>query len=272
MEKVNPKDRRFGIQVRRERRRAGFSQVELAKRVSLSAAMISAIERGTRAAKPDLVALIDQALSTGGVLTTAWQNQQMSTQPEWMRDIIQAEREAVEILSYQPLNVPGQLQTEDYARALLREGRPEDTDAEIDELVQNRMARQVDLLSRERPPLLHVVMDETVIRRPVGGPEVISRQLERLLEASRDPRITLQIIRFNTRPHAGLIGACVLFRDKQGMLSAYMPTIVADIPVQEPEHVVTCDRLFGLLRAVALTPEQSRTLIEKVLQGGHYDV
>ncbi|MCX5530256.1 helix-turn-helix domain-containing protein [Streptomyces sp. NBC_00006] len=132
--------------------------------------------------------------------------------PDWFSLYVSLEGAASMIRAYEPHFVPGLLQTEAYARAVFDAGtvgrsRPEEVDRHID----LRMARQ-SLLDREDSPHLWVVMDETVLRRPPGGPEVLRGQLDRLIEVTRRPNVTLQIAEFASGPHPGTFGPFTLFR------------------------------------------------------------
>ncbi|MER5442690.1 helix-turn-helix transcriptional regulator [Streptomyces sp. NPDC002790] len=132
--------------------------------------------------------------------------------PDWFSLYVSLEGAASMIRAYEPHFVPGLLQTEAYARAVFHAGtvgrsRPEEVDRHID----LRMARQ-SLLDREDSPHLWVVMDETVLRRPPGGPDVLRGQLDRLIEVSERPHVTLQIAEFASGPHPGTFGPFTLFR------------------------------------------------------------
>jgi transcriptional regulator with XRE-family HTH domain len=132
--------------------------------------------------------------------------------PGWFSMHVSLEGAASLIRQYEPHFVPGLLQTEEYAVGALKSGaigqtRPED----IERHVALRMERQ-GLLTREGAPRLWVVMDETVLRRPVGGPEVMRAQIDRLLEATNLPNVTIQVAPFSSGPHPGTYGPFVLFR------------------------------------------------------------
>ncbi|WP_327660718.1 MULTISPECIES: helix-turn-helix domain-containing protein [unclassified Streptomyces] len=132
--------------------------------------------------------------------------------PDWFSLYVSLEGAASMIRAYEPHFMPGLLQTEAYARAVFDAGtvgrsRPEEVDRHID----LRMARQ-SLLDREDSPHLWVVMDETVLRRPPGGREVLRGQLDRLIEMTRRPNVTLQIAEFASGPHPGTFGPFTLFR------------------------------------------------------------
>lgn len=132
--------------------------------------------------------------------------------PGWFSMYVSLEGAATLIRSYEPHFVPGLLQTEDYARAVLHSGAIGQTSPEdIEGHVALRMRRQ-DLLTRDDAPRLWVVMDETALRRPVGGPEVMRAQIDRLLDAAQMPNVTLQVAPFAGGPHPGTYGPFVLFR------------------------------------------------------------
>ncbi|MBO1331069.1 helix-turn-helix transcriptional regulator [Streptomyces sp. VRA16 Mangrove soil] len=152
------------------------------------------------------VALAEEANLPG------WWQRYHDVLPEWFSLYVSLEGAAEMIRSYEPHFVPGLLQTEEYARAVFDAGtvgraRP----ADIERHVSLRMARQ-SLLTREDAPHLWAVMDETVLRRPPGGPAVLRGQLDRLIEAAGMPHVTLQLAEFASGPHPATYGPFTLFR------------------------------------------------------------
>ncbi|MGW3562727.1 helix-turn-helix domain-containing protein [Streptomyces sp. NPDC000941] len=140
-----------------------------------------------------------------------WWHRFRDVLPEWFNTFVSLEGEANLIRAYEPHYVPGLLQTEDYARAVMCAGMPHAADAETERNVALRMERQA-LLTRPNPPMLWVVMDETVLRRPIGGPEVMREQITRLIEAATMPNIRLQIMPFDAGPHPAMYGPFHIFR------------------------------------------------------------
>ncbi|GAA1907009.1 helix-turn-helix transcriptional regulator [Streptomyces sodiiphilus] len=140
-----------------------------------------------------------------------WWHRYRDVLPDWFSGFVSLEAEADQIRAYEPHYVPGLLQTEAYAAAVLRAGMPNAPSEEIDRLVALRMARQ-DLLVRKQPPLLWVVMDETVLRRPVGRPNVMRAQLSRLIEVCACPDVRLQVMPFSAGLHPAMYGPFHLFR------------------------------------------------------------
>ncbi|MBL1098742.1 helix-turn-helix domain-containing protein [Streptomyces coffeae] len=140
-----------------------------------------------------------------------WWHRFRDVLPDWFSLYVSLEGAASRIRAYEPHFVPGLLQTESYARALLSIGFPNGSEREIDRRVALRMERQ-ELLTRPDGPHLWAVMDETVLRLGIGGPEVMRAQIDRLIEATRMPNVTLQVMPFATGPHVGMGGPFQLFR------------------------------------------------------------
>jgi transcriptional regulator with XRE-family HTH domain len=140
-----------------------------------------------------------------------WWHRYRDVLPEWFSAFVSLEGEAQVIRAYEPHYVPGLLQTEDYARAVLRAGSPHAPADAVDRALALRLERQA-LLTREAPPLLWVVIDETVLRRPIGGPDVMRAQVDRLVEACSMPHVRLQVMPFAAGPHPAMYGPFHIFR------------------------------------------------------------
>ncbi|MEK8173201.1 helix-turn-helix transcriptional regulator [Streptomyces sp. M19] len=140
-----------------------------------------------------------------------WWHRFRDVLPEWFNTFVSLETEANLIRAYEPHYIPGLLQTEGYARAVLRAGMPYASEADIERGVALRMERQA-LLRRDEAPMLWVVMDETVLRRAIGGPGVMRDQATRLIEATEMPRVKLQIMQFDAGPHPAMYGPFHIFR------------------------------------------------------------
>lgn len=263
-QRVDPQWLRFGSELRTYREQAGLSQEQLAKMVAISPAMLSAIERGTRGAKREYPPRFDQALSTGGQLEALWERLRKKVGPPlWFHGMLEAERAASEILEYQPLLIPGLLQTEEYAWTIMRDGRPKDSHVEVEGLVKARIERQT-ILAADHPPLLRAVIEENVLHRPLGGRAVMGRQLAHLVQVSELPTVSIQVVPHNTEHHPGLSGPSTVITvpDKGEIL--YLENRISGAPIDEPDVVTEYLRLFGDLRGIALSPAASRDLIESV--------
>ncbi|MFE4668669.1 helix-turn-helix transcriptional regulator [Streptomyces sp. NPDC056716] len=183
--------------------------------------------------------------------------------PGWFSMYVSLEGAARLIRSYDPHFVPGLLQTEDYARGVLRAGavgqtRPDD----IERHVALRMQRQ-NLLTRADAPRLWVVMDETALRRSVGGPEVMRGQIDRLLEATELSNLTLQVISFASGPHPGTYGPFVLFRFAMPELPdmVYSEYLTGAVYLDARAEVATYLEVMDRMAAQAATAQRTKEIL-----------
>ncbi|MEU0336866.1 helix-turn-helix transcriptional regulator [Streptomyces sp. NPDC006193] len=186
--------------------------------------------------------------------------------PGWFSMYVSLEGAADLIRSYEPHFVPGLLQTEDYARAVLKSGAIGQTSPDdIERHVAVRMQRQ-ELLTRPDAPRFWTVMDETALRRPVGGPEVMRAQIDRLLEAAELPHVTLQVAPFANGPHPGTYGPFVLFRFAVPELpdmvySEYLTgAVYLDARTEVATHLEVMDRMAAQAATAQRTKEILRDL------------
>ncbi len=157
-----------------------------------------------------------------------WWHRYRDVLPEWFSAFVALEGEAHVIRAYEPHYVPGLLQTEDYARAVLRAGNPHAAQDAVERGVALRRERQA-LLEREEPPLLWPVVDETVLRRPIGSPAVMRAQIDRLIEVCALPHVRLQVMPFAAGPHPAMYGPFHIFR----------------FPIKELPDMVCAESLVG---------------------------
>ncbi|MFJ5266844.1 helix-turn-helix transcriptional regulator [Streptomyces sp. NPDC088358] len=183
--------------------------------------------------------------------------------PGWFSMYVSLEGAATLIRSYEPHFVPGILQTEEYARGVLKAGavgqtRPED----IERHVALRMQRQ-NLLVREGAPRIWAVMDETALRRAVGGPEVMRAQVDKLIESTKLPNVTLQVVPFSTGPHAGTYGPFVLFRFAMPELPdmVYSEYLTGAVYLDERSEVATHLEVMDRMAAQAATAHRTKEIL-----------
>ncbi|QOV34330.1 helix-turn-helix domain-containing protein [Streptomyces ferrugineus] len=215
----------LGRRLQELREAAGLGRDEAARVLRVAAATVRRMETAEVALKIPYVQVLletygvpeDEAAAFVSLAEEAnqpgWWQRFHDVLPDWFSLYVSLEGAARLIRSYEPHFVPGLLQTEEYARAVLRAGTIGQTGPEnIERHVSLRMARQ-ELLERPDPPHLWVIMDETVLRRPVSGrPEVMRDQVDRLLEFAERDRVTLQIAEFAAGPHPGTYAPFTLFR------------------------------------------------------------
>ncbi|MEU6993606.1 helix-turn-helix transcriptional regulator [Streptomyces sp. NPDC046465] len=183
--------------------------------------------------------------------------------PGWFSMYVSLEGAASLIRSYEPHFVPGLLQTEDYARAVMHSGAIGQTrPADIERYVALRMERQ-SLLTREDAPRLWVVMDETALRRPVGDAEVMRDQIDRLLEAAEMPHVTLQIATFAAGPHPGTYGPFVLFRFAMAELPdmVYSEYLTGAVYLDARKEVATHLEVMDRMAAQAATAQRTKEIL-----------
>jgi hypothetical protein len=214
----------LGRQLQALREKAGLSIEEAGQAIYSSEWTIRRMEKGDGGLKPIKVkglllrygvtdvrevdaflALVKDANTPG------WWHNYSDVLPNWFRAFPGLEEAASVIRGYEPQCVPGLLQTEDYARELTAIGFPDATSDETERRVALRLARQ-RLLTRPEPPHLWVILDESVLRRPVGGREVMRGQIASLIEAASQPNITLQVLPFTAGPHQAMYGMFQIFR------------------------------------------------------------
>jgi transcriptional regulator with XRE-family HTH domain len=178
--------------------------------------------------------------------------------PEWFKAYVSLESEATVIRLYEPHYVPGLLQTHDYAAALLHVGFPNESKEDIDRRVSLRLKRQ-DLLVKSDAPAVWAILDETVLRRPVGGTEVMRAQIDRMLESLEQPKVRIQIMPLAVGAHPGAFGPFHHFRFGFSELPdvVYSENLTGAVYVDRPEDVVSylevLDRMSVQAEPVART-------------------
>ncbi|MFI0986529.1 helix-turn-helix domain-containing protein [Streptomyces exfoliatus] len=265
------------------RERAGLKREEAAKILRVAPATVRRMETAEVALKIPYVQLLLKeygvteseaeafiALTEEANLPGWWQRFH-DVLPGWFSMYVSLEGAASLIREYEPQFVPGLLQTEGYARAILRSGAVGGgSDAEKAEETERHVALRMErqsLLTREGAPKLWVIMDETVFRRPVGdGPEVMRDQLDRLLEAAELPNVTLQIAEFASGHHPGTYGPFVLFRFAMPELpdmvfSEYLTgAVYLDARPEVASHLEVMDRMAAQAATAQRTKEILRDL------------
>ncbi|MEV4093765.1 DUF5753 domain-containing protein [Streptosporangium saharense] len=173
---------------------------------------------------------------------------------------VSLEADAAVIRTWEPLLIPGLLQTEDYARAIIRGGRAGLDEAELQRRVAARMKRKVTLLGSK--PRLHVLMDEIALRRPIGSASIMIEQLDDLVQAAGWPTVTIQVLPLTAGPHAGLDGSFSVFSfDEEGSDVAYTGGPAGEAYLEDVGQVRALTLDFERIRQLALSPEESVALI-----------
>jgi transcriptional regulator with XRE-family HTH domain len=258
----------FGAMLAYYRSHAGMSPEQLGARVFLSGSQIRKIEAGERTPTADLAKACEgiPELGCNGALTELYEilseHLKRRAYPGWFADWPDKEAQARRLRSFEPLVVPGLLQTEAYARAILST-RVGVTAEDLDEAVAARMDRQ-RILHREQPPELWVILDEAVLRRPVGGPGVMREQLFYLTKAARRPYIVTQVIPFTAGAHEGMRGGAFVLAEFAGASAvAYQDAASSGQIIEDAAAVSALAVTWDTLRLDALSRAASISLIEE---------
>jgi len=198
--------------------------------------------------------------------TPGWWQHYGDVLPPWFRTYVDLESAAALIRTYEGQFIPGLLQTDDYMRAVVQGAHLDESSEEQGRRVRLRMARQI-LLTRELPPRLWAVVDEAALRRPVGGPEVMRGQLERLIEATKLPNVTLQMLPFEAGAHPAMqVSFSILrFLDRELPDVVYLEHLTNAVYLDKREEVERYLDVMELLCVQSEPPARTVELLEKLL-------
>jgi len=268
--------RRLALELLRRREAAGLTREEAARQLEWSTSTIFRIETGRSRPQPGNVRVLLELYGVSGperdgLIRLARE----ARQPGWwhsFRDVlpnpyevfIGLEAGAASIRNFEPVVVPGLLQTEEYARQMSRGGPRELDRDDIERRVQVRMERQ-RILPREDRPRLWAVIDEAVIRRIVGDLEVMREQLRHLIDSAEQGKTTLQVVPFSAGAHAGTTGPFIIldFPEPTDPAVVYVETLAGDLYLEERADVDRYTLAFDRLLAAALHPDDSVRLVQE---------
>jgi transcriptional regulator with XRE-family HTH domain len=268
----------LGAQLRRLREAVDISAEKAGYEIRASRSKISRMETGRVGFKlrdiEDLLTLygvLDEEQRAKVVALASrsrepeWWTHYSDILPDWFETYLGLESAATAIRSFEMQFVPGLFQTEDYARAVTRLGHKAAPAGEIERRVGLRIKRQ-DLLARRQPPHFWAVMDEAVLRRPVGGAAVMRAQLARLAGAARLPTVTLQVVPFDRGGHAGASGSFSILRFGEPDLPdvVYMEQLTSAVYLDQRADVEHYLEVVDQLSGAALTPADTISFIEQV--------
>ncbi|MFE5401123.1 helix-turn-helix domain-containing protein [Streptomyces sp. NPDC056580] len=257
--------RMVGALLALHREAAGYTQRSLGERFVVGEQQIASIEQGRRPLKPDLAEQLDELLDTRGALSVALSRMpEVDLVPMWAEEYLDCEREATVISSYENQVLPGLLQTTAYAQAVFRSRIPVLKEDEIERYVQTRTERQA-IFQRTDPPIACFVIWEPVLRDFLGGKEVYCDQLRHLRQCSEMPGLALQVLPLGRSAHAALDGPFVLLETPDHQRLAYTETQRGSQLIADPDEVAILTQRCAMLRSQALTPEDTRELLDRLL-------
>lgn len=276
--------RKLGAELRTLRASAGFTSGEAARLVGWHQSKVSRIETGTSGVKPaDVRSLLDAYGVTDPQLRELllmlsgsddgdgrhhWWHAYRGVLPPTYRDFISLESQASAMRTLETTVIPGLLQTPEYARAVTQAALEGASEERLDALVEVRLARQ-DVLRADPPLELSAVLDEAVLRREVGGPGVMTRQLARLVEAARLPQVRLQVLPFSAGAHIGVTGPFVIFSFSRtsDLDVVVLDHLTSSLHLERKEDLRAYSEAFNALSIHALSPEDSLDFIAGTAAG-----
>ncbi|MFB8024172.1 MULTISPECIES: Scr1 family TA system antitoxin-like transcriptional regulator [unclassified Streptomyces] len=255
---------KYGEELRLRRVAAVLTQEGLAEQVVCSPTLISHYEAGRRLPKPDDAQRIDMALATDGFFVR-WLEDLESRYADYFAAVAELEREAVEIRQYGAQLVPGLLQTPAYARSVFQSARTNFTQQELDRAVTNRMERG-KLLETAGGPVAWTLLDEAVLRRRVGGAQVMAGQLRKVADLAENGRIRLHVVPFATGAHALMEGMLYLLNFEDAAPVAYVEGLYTGNLLDDPALVQACSSDYALALGDAVSHLDSVALVRAIAE------
>jgi len=251
-------------QLRRLRVNAELSQEEFGRLVHFSGSQVSAVELGQRPLDRFFLKRADEVLGTGGLLTSLLKLAERDGQPSWFRPWLEAERQAQQLRCYQPSLVPGLLQTENYARAMIR------TDDMLgDDEVERRLAVRMDrqsIITQPKPPKFVAVVEEAVLRRvDESFRGLMIQQIDHLIECAEHPFISVHVIPAEVSLHIGLTGPFTLARGGDGGWVGYLENQLGGSVIDKDDDLAILLSRWESVRSEALPRRQSVQLMKEVM-------
>ncbi|MFB7450464.1 Scr1 family TA system antitoxin-like transcriptional regulator [Streptomyces sp. NPDC056194] len=253
-----------GRQMKLWRESKGLSAVEFGALIGYGEDLIRKIERGARIPRPEYLDKADGAVGAGGLISAMKRDVEEVRYPKQVRSLAKLEARAVEFSLYSNSNIHGLLQTEEFARALLRTWRPAYGPAELERYVTARVQRTV-VLEKGPGPEFSFIQEEATLKRPIGGKMVLRRQLERLLEVGDLPNVEIQVMPTERADHPGTAGLIEILKFGDGTGVGRSDGDFNGRPVSDLKRLRILDLRYGIIRSKALTPVESRDFIEQLL-------
>ncbi|MEU0257132.1 helix-turn-helix transcriptional regulator [Streptomyces sp. NPDC006184] len=250
---------KYGEELRLRRTAARLTQEKLGDQVVCSPTLISHYEAGRRLPKPDDARRIDQALGTDGFFAR-WLEDLETKYTDHFAVVAELEQQASVIQQFALTLIPGILQTDDYASALFRAYRPNYTAAELDEFIVIRTNRR-RVLDGPARPVVWTLLDEGVLRRRVGGPQVMAEQLRRIADMAEAGQLRLHVLPYEVGAHALLQSLLTLMAFEDSAPVAYVEGFVTGNLLDDPALVTASQTAYALALSDALSQRESLALV-----------
>lgn len=240
-----------------------MNQQQLGEAIGYSLEQVASVEQGRRPAKVAFGTAAERALEAGGVLLALQDEVDRAKLPRFFRNFAMIEAEAVSRFDYDPVLIPGLLQCERYARAILSVRCPPLDEETREQHVEGRLRRQA-VLTGKPPVEFSFIIGEAALRCPVGGGVVLKAQLHHLLEAQGHPNVDVQVVPSTNGAHAGLHGMMVLVETTDQRRYAYFEAHGEGVVISDPAKVAAMGLRYGKLRTQALNATESTRLIGRI--------
>ncbi|MEU3406452.1 helix-turn-helix transcriptional regulator [Streptomyces sp. NPDC006670] len=260
----DPDLKNFGETVKAFRKRASLTQEQFAPKVGYSVQYVASVEQGRRHPSVKFVNKSEEALDSFGVLHIA--AKQMTRRrglASWFRRWAELEAEAIALDTYESRSVPGLLQTEAYARAQIENVPPRLTAEEAEDRITQRLARQ-KVLTRTPYTAFSFIIEQTVVERQTGGPEVTRALIDHLLACAQLPNVDLQLMPTVRPEHAGTDGPFCLLESAEHQWWGYSEGQKAGQVISDPKAVSDLQQQYAKLRIQALNPADSAGLLMRL--------
>ncbi|MFC8415715.1 helix-turn-helix domain-containing protein [Streptomyces coelicoflavus] len=253
-----------GRQLKLRREAVGMRAGDFGVAVGYGEDLVYKVEGGKRIPRREYLEKADQVLRADGLIAAAWEDVKRVRYPKHVRELAKLEATAVEISLYANHNIHGLLQTEEHMRSLFDTWLPAYPEEETERMVAARLARR-SVFERSPAPTFSFVQEEATLRRPVGGRMAWRGQLERLLELSELRSVSIQVMPTACDEHFGTGGLIEVLKFPDGTAVGRSEGAFSGRPVSDPKQLRILELRYGMIRAQALTPRESRAVIEQML-------
>lgn len=253
----------FAEELQARREEAGLTQDQLAQKALISASLLRKIETSKRRPQSDFAEWCDKFFGCPGTFRRFHRMTLLETFPEWFAPRILYEELATVITEWELRGIPGLLQTRAYAEAIIRSCRPFDPEAHLIRDIDARIERQ-QILNRQNPPKLWVLLAEGLLHQAVGGADVMREQLDHLVEITGTPKCVLQILPYSAADVPGSGGPATIFEFIDRKPVAYMEGWDIGWLVEDANQVTRISTALSMIKGCALSPADSRKLLIKI--------
>ena len=253
----------FAEELAAQRAKRKWTQVETADKLGYSNTYLSEVEREIKVPSPDFATQCDMVFGCPETFVRLLAVAKLTLFPDYFAQVVPYEEKAIRINGWELGSVPGLLQTEDYTRSLIRATLHDATNDRVETIVAARMARQ-EIHTKENPPKLWYVIDESALQRMVGGAPAMARQMGRLIEATSVPGNVIQVLPFANATGIGTPGPIAVYEFEAGQpVVAYAECYHGGRLIDAPEEVAAALTDLSLIRMHALSPAASTEFLER---------